>query len=115
LAVAPEGSGAISGVTSSPAKPGETIVIYGVGFGPVIPDIPAGEIVTENNQLSASFHISIGKAAAKLEYFGLAPGEVGVYQFDVVIPTSANSDLVPLAFNLGGVASTQTLFTAVHQ
>jgi len=108
-------SGAISGVTSSPAKPGETIVIYGVGFGPVIPDIPAGEIVTKDNQLSASFHISIGKATAKLEYYGLAPGEVGVYQFDVVIPTVANSDLVPLTFNLGGVPSTQTLFTAVRQ
>src|ERR1700722_10288092 len=76
-------SGAIPGVTSSPAKPGETIVIYGVGFGPVIPDIPAGEIVPGNNQLSASFHMSIGKATAKLEYFGLAPDEVGVYQFDV--------------------------------
>jgi uncharacterized protein (TIGR03437 family) len=58
--------------------------------------------------------ILFGKTAAKLEYFGLAPTEVGVYQFDVVAPAVANSDLVPLTFNLGGVPSTQTLFTAVH-
>lgn len=33
-------TGAIAGVASRPAKPGEVIVIYGVGFGSVTPDIP---------------------------------------------------------------------------
>jgi uncharacterized protein (TIGR03437 family) len=108
-------TGAIAGVTSSPAQPGETIVIYGVGFGSVVPNIPAGQIVTKDNQLSASLQILFGKTAAKLSYFGLAPSEVGVYQFDIVVPAIASSDLVPLTFNLGGVASTQTLFTAVQQ
>jgi uncharacterized protein (TIGR03437 family) len=108
-------TGAITGLTSSPAQPGETIVIYGVGFGSVVPNIPAGQIVTESNQLSAALQILFGKTSAKLSYFGLAPSEVGVYQFDIVVPTVANSDLVPLTFNLGGVASTQTLFTAVRQ
>jgi uncharacterized protein (TIGR03437 family) len=108
-------TGAISGLTSSPAQPGETIVIYGVGFGSVTPNIPAGQLVTESNQLSASFQMLFGKTSAKLPYFGLAPSEVGVYQFDVVVPSVANNDLVPLTFNLGGVASTQTLFTAVQQ
>ena len=107
--------GAITGLTSSPAQPGETIVIYGVGFGSVVPNIPAGQLVTENNQLSASLKILFGTTPAKLSYDGLAPSEVGVYQFDIVVPTVANSDLVPLTFNLGGVASTQTLFTAVQQ
>jgi len=108
-------TGAIAGLTSSPAQPSETIVIYGVGFGSVTPNIPAGQLVTENNQLSASFQILFGQTSAKLSYFGLAPSETGVYQFDIVVPTVANNDLVPLTFNLGGVASTQTLFIAVHQ
>jgi uncharacterized protein (TIGR03437 family) len=107
--------GAISGVASSPAKPGETIVIYGVGFGSVIPNIPAGEIATESNQLAASFKVLFGKTSAKLPYFGLAPNFVGLYQFNVTVPAVASNDLVPLTFNLGGVAGTQTLFTAVHQ
>ena len=108
-------TGAVPFVTSSPAQPGETIVIYGVGFGSVVPNIPAGQIVTKSNQLSASLQILFGKTPAKLSYDGLAPSEVGVYQFDIVVPAVASSDLVPLTFNLGGVASTQTLFTAVHQ
>jgi uncharacterized protein (TIGR03437 family) len=107
--------GAIAGVASSPAKPGETIVIYGVGFGSVTPNIPAGEIATESNQLSASFEIMFGKTPAKLPYFGLAPNFVGLYQFNVTVPAVANNDLVPLTFNLGGAAGTQTLFTTVQQ
>ncbi len=108
-------TGAIAGVNSRPAKPGETIVIYGVGFGSVTPNIPAGEIVTEANQLSTSFEILFGKTPAKLPYFGLAPSFVGLYQFNVTVPAVANNDLVPLTFNLGGVAGMQTLYTAVHQ
>jgi uncharacterized protein (TIGR03437 family) len=107
--------GAISGVASSPAKPGEIVVIYGVGFGSVVPNIPAGEIATETNQLSASFEVLFGKTPATLPYFGLAPSFVGLYQFNVTVPAVANSDLVPFTFNLGGVAGTQTLFTAVQQ
>jgi uncharacterized protein (TIGR03437 family) len=108
-------TGAIAGVNSRPAKPGETMVIYGVGFGPVTPDIPAGQIVTETNQLSASLVISFGQMPATLLYSGLAPSLVGVYQFNVTVPTVADSDLVPLSFELGGVPGAQTLFTAVHQ
>ncbi len=107
--------GAISGVDSSPAKPGETVVIYGVGFGPVTPNIPAGEIVTEANQLSASFEVLFGQTAAKLPYFGLAPNFVGLYQFNVTVPAVANNDLVPLTFKLGGTPGKQTLFTAVQK
>jgi uncharacterized protein (TIGR03437 family) len=107
--------GAIAGVSSSPAKPGETIVIYGVGFGSVTPNIPAGEIATETNQLSVSLQILFGKTPAKLPYFGLAPNFVGLYQFNVTVPAVADNDLVPLTFNLGQVAGTQTLFTVVQQ
>jgi uncharacterized protein (TIGR03437 family) len=108
-------AGAISGVASSPAKPGETVVIYGVGFGSVTPNIPPGEIATETNQLSAPFEVLFGKTAAKLSYFGLAPNFVGLYQFNVTVPAVAENDLEPLTFNLGGVPGTQTLFTAVQQ
>jgi uncharacterized protein (TIGR03437 family) len=106
--------GAISGVTSSPAKPGETVVIYGVGFGSVTPNIPAGEIVTETNQISAPFEVLFGQTPAKLPYSGLAPNFVGLYQFNVVVPTVPASDLTPLTFNLAGAAGTQKLYTAVE-
>jgi uncharacterized protein (TIGR03437 family) len=106
--------GAIAGVTSSPATPGETVVIYGVGFGSVIPDIPAGEIATVTNQLSASLEILFGGRSAQLAYFGLAPSFVGLYQFNVTVPTVPANDLAPMTFNLGGVTGAQKLYTAVQ-
>ncbi len=108
-------AGAIATVASRPAKPGETIVIYGVGFGPVTPVFLAGQIVTQINQLSTSLQIRFGQTPAQMQYFGLAPNFVGLYQFNVVIPAVADNDLVPLTFNLGGIAGTQTLYIAVRQ
>jgi hypothetical protein len=35
--------------------------MYGNGFGPVIPNIPAGELVQEQNQLAASMEITFGE------------------------------------------------------
>jgi uncharacterized protein (TIGR03437 family) len=111
--VLPEG--AIAGLPSRPAKPGETIVMYGNGFGPVTPNIPAGELAEGNSQLAASMEILFGETSAKLAYYGLSPGLVGVYQFDVVVPAIPDNDLVPLTFKLAGVAGAQTLYTAVKQ
>jgi uncharacterized protein (TIGR03437 family) len=111
--VAPPGS--IPGVTSRQAKPGEVITIYGVGFGMVTPNIPAGQIVQQSNTVAAPVSFQFGGTAATSNYSGLAPTQVGLYQFNVAVPNVANSDLLPLTFTLGGSAvSTQTLYTAVH-
>ena len=121
VALLPDGAtyilptGVISGIAARPAHPGETITLYGIGFGAVTPSIPAGQIVTATNQLSASFQIFFGQTAADVSYSGLAPTFVGLYQFDVVVPAIPDSDLVPLTFNLAGSPGTQSLYTAVHQ
>jgi uncharacterized protein (TIGR03437 family) len=59
--------------------------------------------------------MSFGGTQVTPAYYGLAPTFVGLYQFNVVVPLSiANSDAVPLTFNVGGNTGSQTLFTAVH-
>jgi uncharacterized protein (TIGR03437 family) len=120
-AMLPDGSivlppGSVPGVVSRQAKPGETIVMYGVGFGPVIPATPAGKIVQDYNTLLEPLKVLFGgiPAALPLPYAGLAPGAVGLYQFNVVVPSVGNSDAIPLTFTLGNGSGAQTLFTAVH-
>jgi uncharacterized protein (TIGR03437 family) len=105
--------GAISGVPSRRAKPGDVIVIYGIGFGPVTPNTPAGQIVPGNSALTLPLQIFFGSAQATLQYSGLAPSLVGVYQFNVVVPNIPASDAVPVTFTLGGVKGAQTLYTSV--
>jgi uncharacterized protein (TIGR03437 family) len=106
--------GAIAGVTSQRAKPGDTIVLYGVGFGATTPNIPAGQIVGQSNTVTASFQLSIGGQPATVEYSGLAPGFVGLYQFNIVVPSIPASDKVPVTFTLNNTSSTQTLYIAVQ-
>ncbi len=106
--------GAIQAVNSRRASPGDTIILYGVGFGGVTPPTPAGQIVQGSNQLTASLQISFAGTPAQLSYWGLAPSYVGLYQFNVVVPNVAANDFVPLTFSLGGVSGTQTLYIAVQ-
>jgi uncharacterized protein (TIGR03437 family) len=58
--------------------------------------------------------MAFGASSATVSYSGLAPSFVGLYQFNVVVPSVANNDLVPLSFTLNGAAGSQTLFIAVH-
>jgi len=109
--VLPEG--AIAGLNSRPAQPGDEIVLYGIGFGLVTPNIPAGQLVQQANTLASAFEMSIDKTPANALYYGLASGFTGLYQFNVVVPAKPGSGAVPLTFTVDGVAGTQTLYLAV--
>ncbi len=105
---------AVSGVTSQRAKAGDTIVLYGVGFGAVTPSISAGQIVGQSNQLVVTPQITIGGSPATVTFAGLVQGNVGLYQFNVIVPSVTASDKVPVTFSVGGASGTQTLFTSVQ-
>lgn len=107
-------TGAIAGVASRPAKAGETITLYGIGFGPVTPAPQAGQVVQAANTLTLPLQIQFGGVDATASYAGLAPGQIGLYQFNVVVPNVGANDALPLTFSLGGTAGTQTLVIAVQ-
>ena len=106
---------AVAGVSTARAKPGDSITLYGIGFGTVTPDIPAGQIVQPTNALQSDLKISLGGVQANITYAGLAPNYVGLYQFNVVVPNIPASDSVPLTFSLGGVNGTQNLVISIAQ
>ena len=106
--------GAVSGFTSQRAKAGDTITLYGVGFGSVSGDVSAGQIVQQLNTLTLPLQVFVGGTQANVTYQGLAPGFVGLYQFNVVVPAVTASDKVPVTFNLGGTPGTQTVYIAVQ-
>jgi trimeric autotransporter adhesin len=106
--------GDFSNLKSRPAKPGDVIVLYGTGFGPVTPDVPVGQIPQEKTTITSALEVFIGGTKATVQYQGLTPGSAGVYQFNVVVPELANGgDALPLTFTLDGVSGAQTLYTAV--
>ncbi len=104
---------AIPGLASRRARPGDTITLYGVGYGPVNTFTAPGQIAQGQSTLAEPFTLSIGGSQATVGYDGLAPGFVGLYQFNVTVPNVAASDTAPLVFTLAGTAGTQKLAIAI--
>jgi uncharacterized protein (TIGR03437 family) len=103
------------GVPSRPAKPGDEIILLGIGFGDVTPNALPGTVVSQPNQLATSIEIRIGGVVAELKYAGLAPGNIGLYQFNVIVPELPDNNAAPVAFKLGDTAGSQTLFLAIQR
>jgi uncharacterized protein (TIGR03437 family) len=118
-AILPDGqfaipAGMIPGVASRPAKPGELLLLYAIGFGPVNPDIPAGTIAGSANPLAAPLVINIGGAQASIAFAGLSQGFVGLYQINVFVPNLPDGTAIPLTYTLNGVPASTTLYLAVQ-
>ena len=94
----------ISGVTT-PAKPGETVVLWGTGFGATTPAAPSGEILTSPAPLAASVRIRVGDVDVTPDFAGLTAA--GVYQFNVKIPDSTPDGDIPVIATINS-ASTQS-------
>ena len=93
-----------SGVSSRPAAPGETVLLYGTGFGPTTPAVQAGVIFSGAAPLAdlTQLHISIGGAPATVSWAGIAAA--GEYQLNVTIPPLADGDQ-PMVATIGGVST----------
>jgi uncharacterized protein (TIGR03437 family) len=101
-----------TGPTSRPARPGDIITLYGIGFGPVVPNISAGELVEQTNTLGSILEISIGGMPASLQFAGLIQNLTGLYQFNVVVPEVPSGNAA-LTFTLAGQAGTQRLYIPI--
>ena len=104
--------GTTNNVPTARAKPGDTLILYGVGFGPVSPNIDAGVIVGQTNTLG-SFRAFFSGVEAKVSFAGLVAGNLGLYQFNILVPQVAASDAAPFTFTLGGTAGAQQLLLPI--
>jgi uncharacterized protein (TIGR03437 family) len=71
---------------TTPATPGELVILYATGFGPISPPVAAGSEV-QSGSLPALPLVQIGGIPASVLFAGLA--SPGLYQFNVVVPASA--------------------------
>ena len=97
--------------TTTPAKPGETVVLYANGFGPTTTAVVSGS-ETQSGNLSPMPAVTIGGMAANVTYAALI--SPGLYQFNVVVPQSAASGDNQLAASINGVATSPTTLITVE-
>ena len=99
------GATATTPVAKTPAKPGETIVLYGTGFGQTNPAILDGMLVTSASPLLILPTVTIGSTSATVAFGGLVGA--GLYQFNVTVP-SGTPDGDASVVAIIGTATSQT-------
>jgi uncharacterized protein (TIGR03437 family) len=101
----------ISGLTTVPASPGDSILLFGTGFGPTTPPSPIGQLINPA-PLAGQAIVQIGGVAANTQFAGII--SPGLYQFNVVVPNVPNGDNSVL-IEIGGSFSQPNVFLSVQQ
>ena len=96
--------------TTRPVSAGETLVFYGVGFGPTTPVIPAGQLYSGAAPLATLPTVTIGNVAAQVNFGGIVAA--GLYQFNVVVPSAGSGDQAVL-FSVGGVTTQSGVYVTL--
>jgi uncharacterized protein (TIGR03437 family) len=93
---------------TNPIHPGDYVEIYLTGMGATTPIVgeglpaPASPLAVAQSWPS----VTLGGAPLTVTYAGLAPGEVGVYQIDALVPPGVPQGMdIPLAVSQGGGAT----------
>ena len=85
---------------SNPAKPGETVIMFMNGLGPVTPQVangvaaPSSPVSTSLEAADIGVYLDDGQnfAPAEVLFAGLAPGFAGLYQINFTLPSSGLND-----------------------
>jgi uncharacterized protein (TIGR03118 family) len=103
----------ISGKTT-PAAPGDTIVIYGTGFGQGITPIPNEQVISSAIPLPVLPTIAIDGFVANVTFGGIT--QAGLYQFNVVVPQAVHpgDDLVVALLGNGETQANAFITIAAH-
>lgn len=94
-----------------PVKPGDTILLYGTGFGPTTPPQPVGQLVTPA-PLAGQATVQIGGVAASTSFSGLV--SPGLYQFNVVVPDIPDGDR-PVSAAIGSAVSQPNMLLTIKR
>jgi uncharacterized protein (TIGR03437 family) len=83
-----------------PIKAGETLVIYGVGFGPTSQTVPAGRAFYGASPTNSPVTVTIGGVNAAVAFAGIVGA--GLYQINVTVPNVPAGDQ-PIQATVNGV------------
>jgi uncharacterized protein (TIGR03437 family) len=94
-----------------PAKPGEVIIIYLAGLGATNPAVISGQPAPSAEPLARVANtplVTVDGQNATVEFAGLAPGFVGLYQIDLQVPANARTGSLSLVVSQNGVPGNTT-------
>jgi uncharacterized protein (TIGR03437 family) len=94
------------GTPSAPANPGDTLVLWGTGFGPTTPSDAAGTIVS-GAPVATTPTVTVGAMSVPVLNSLLTIGTAGLYQVTIQLPANVPIGAVAVQASVGG-AQTQS-------
>jgi uncharacterized protein (TIGR03437 family) len=91
--------------TFTAAVPGDVLILWATGFGPVLPLAPAGQEVAGTSVTTGTVTVTLGGVPIKVIGAALSPGLAGVYQIAVQLPAVIAAGNVAIQASVGGASS----------
>jgi uncharacterized protein (TIGR03437 family) len=95
-----------------PVRAGDQVLLFGTGFGPTSPPVPAGRVFVGAAPLTRPVRIRFGGRDATVLFAGISGA--GLYQFNVVVPDGLPSGDVPVVAEIEGVTAQSGAFVTVE-
>jgi uncharacterized protein (TIGR03437 family) len=89
------------GYQTVPARAEDTLALFGVGFGPTSPAVPAGKPFTGGAPTTNPVAISVGGSVVTPSFAGLTAA--GLYQINLTLPAGLSTGEVSLLASINGV------------
>ena len=89
--------------SSAPAARGQTVVVFGTGFGATNPAAPAGILVSDSPATAVLPIVTVGGVNAPVLSSVLAAGEAGLYLMTIQIPAGAPTGQVAIQASIDGL------------
>jgi uncharacterized protein (TIGR03437 family) len=111
------GAGLFQGIGTVPAKPGDTIILWGTGFGATNPAVAPGVLPPMNQvaSVAGAVTVTIGNTAATVLGAALAPGNPGLYQIAVQVPGSVPDGDLAVVAQVSGIQSSSGVLLSVKR
>jgi len=108
--------GTFQGVKTTPATPGEAIILWGTGFGSTTPAAPFGMQVPADTVYWTASQVSVTVGGISAQVYGaaLASGFAGLYQVAIQIPPSAPNGDLPVIATINSVQSPSSVLITVQ-
>jgi uncharacterized protein (TIGR03437 family) len=102
-------TGSVSGVTISPAHPGQAIIAWGTGLGPIT---SGDNAAAPGGDLGLTVQVTVGGTNITPAYAGRAPGLASVDQIVFTLPSNITTGCtVPLKVSVNGTTSASTFIS----
>lgn len=94
-------TGTSFGYATVAAKAGDAVELFGVGFGPTSPHVPAGQLFSGAAATTNPVQVTIGGTPVTPSFAGMT--SAGLYQINLTTPAGAGTGNVPIVATVGGL------------